>query len=77
MMSSSEWDAVVKCSATGRPGELFRMLRSEVLTEAFPQTPSSFTNVQAAEATTNDGVHHILRLTSEAVPDGIDALGAL
>ena len=26
MMSSSEWNAELKCSATGRPGELFRLL---------------------------------------------------
>ena len=50
---------------------------TEVLTEAFPQPPPSLTNVQAAAATTYDGVHHILRLTSEAVTDGIGALKAL
>ena len=27
MMSLSEWEAELKCSATGKPGELFRMLR--------------------------------------------------
>ena len=25
MMSLSEWEAELKCSATGKPGELFRM----------------------------------------------------
>ena len=27
MMSLSEWEAELKCSATGKPGELFRTLR--------------------------------------------------
>ena len=50
---------------------------TKVHTEAFPQLPPSLTNVQAAAGTTDDGVHHILRLTSEVVTDGIGALGAL
>ena len=75
MMSSSEWEAELKCSATGKPGELFRA--TQVFTEAFPQSPPSLTNVQAAAATTYDGVDHILGLASEAVTDGIKALGTL
>ena len=27
MMSLGEWEAELKCSATGKPGELFRTLR--------------------------------------------------
>ena len=49
----------------------------QVFTEAFPQSPLSLTNVQAAAATTYDGVDHILGLASEAVTDGIKALGTL
>ena len=50
MMSLSEWEAELKCSATRKPG---------------------------AAATTYDGVYHILGLASEAVTDGIKALGTL
>ena len=51
---------------------------TQVLTEAFPQPPSSLTNdVQATTATTYDGVDYILGLASEAVTDGIKALGTL
>ena len=48
---------------------------TQVFTEAFPQSPPSLTNVQAA--TTYDGVDHILGLASEAVTDDIKALGTL
>ena len=44
---------------------------TQVFTEAFPQSPPSLTNVQAAAATTYDGVDHILGLASETVTDGI------
>ena len=47
---------------------------TQVFTEAFSQLPPSLTNVQAAAAT-YDGVDHILGLASEAVTDGIKALG--
>ena len=50
---------------------------TQVLTETFPQPPPSFTNVQAVAATTYDGVDHILGLASEAVTDGMKALGTL
>ena len=53
---------------------------TQVFTEAvprFPQPPPSLTNVQAAAATTYDGVDYILGLVSEAVTDGIKALGTL
>ena len=50
---------------------------TQVFTEAFPQSPPSLTDVQAAAATTYDGVDHILGLASEAVTDGIKALGTL
>ena len=50
---------------------------TQVFTEAFLQSPPSLTNVQAATATTYDGVDHILGLASEAVTDGIKALGTL
>ena len=50
---------------------------TQVFTEAFSQSPPSLTNVQAAAATTYDGVDHILGLASEAVTDGIKALGTL
>ena len=50
---------------------------TQVFTDAFPQAPPSLTNVQAAAATTYDGLDHILRLASEAVTDGIKALGTL
>ena len=50
---------------------------TQVFTEAFPQSPPSLTNVQAATATIYDGVNHILGLASEAVRDGIKALGTL
>ena len=48
---------------------------TQVFTEAFPQSPPSLTNVQAAAATTYGGADHILGLASEAVTDGIKALG--
>ena len=48
-----------------------------MITETFPQPPPSLTNVQAAAATTYDGLDHILGLASEAVTDGIKALGTL
>ena len=35
---------------------------TQVVTEAFPQSPLSLTNVQAAATTTYDGVDHILGL---------------
>ena len=38
----------------------------QVFTEAIPQLHPSLTNVQAAGATTYDGVDHILGLASEA-----------
>ena len=44
---------------------------TQVFTETFPQSPPSFTNVQAAAATTYDGVDHILGLASEAVTDQV------
>ena len=47
---------------------------TQVFTETFPQPPPSLTNVQAAAATTYDGVDHILGLASQAVTDGIKAL---
>ena len=47
---------------------------TQVFTEAFLEPPPSLTNVQAAAATTYDGVDHILRLASEAVTDGKKAL---
>ena len=50
---------------------------TQVFTEAFLQSPPSLTNVQAAAATTYDGVDHILGLASEVVTDGIKALGTL
>ena len=50
---------------------------AQVFTEAFLQPPPSLTNVQATAATTYDGLDHILELASEAVPDGISALGTL
>ena len=50
---------------------------TQVFTEAFPQPPPSLTNVQAAAATTDDGVDYILGLASEAVTDGIKALRTL
>ena len=46
---------------------------AQVFTEAFPQSPPNLTNVQAAAATTYDGVDHILGLASESVTDGIKA----
>ena len=49
----------------------------QMFTETFQQPPPSLTNVQAAAATTYDGVDHILGLASEAVTDGIKALGTL
>ena len=49
----------------------------QVFTEAFLQPPPSFTNVQAAAASPYDGVDHILGLASDAVTDGIKALGTL
>ena len=48
---------------------------TQVFTEAFPQPPPSLSNVQATVATTYDGVDHILGLASDAVRDGIKALG--
>ena len=48
-----------------------------VFTETFQQPPPSLTNVQAATATTYDGVDHILGLKGEAVRDGVKALGTL
>ena len=72
MMSLSEWEAELKCSATGKPGELFRTLRRCSLKRSRSRLP-----VQAAAATTYDGVDHILGLASEAVTDGIKALGTL
>ena len=39
---------------------------TQVFTETFPQPPPSLSNVQAAAATTYDGVDHILGLASEA-----------
>ena len=77
MMSSSEWDAELKCLAMGKPGELFQMVCRCMLTEAFLQPPPSLTNVQAAAAMTYDGVDHILGLASEVVTDGINVLGTL
>ena len=77
MMSLSEWEAELKCSATEKPGKLFRTLRMQVFTEAFPQPPPSLTNVQATAATRYDGIDHILGLATEAVMDGIKALGTL
>ena len=50
---------------------------TQVFTEAFPQPPPSLTNVQAAAATTYDGVDYILGLASEAVTDGMKALRTL
>ena len=50
---------------------------TQVLTEAFPQSPPSLTNVQETAATTYDGVDHILVLASEAVTEGIKALWTL
>ena len=49
MMSLSEWEAELKCSATGKPGELFRMLRYGVCQLAtmgfFPLMKGSARNV--------------------------------
>ena len=50
---------------------------TQVFTEAFPQPPTSLTNVLATAVMTYDGVDHILGLASEAVMDGIKALGSL
>ena len=50
---------------------------TQVFTEAFPQPPPSLTNVQAAEATTYDGVDNIFGLATEAVTDGVKVLGTL
>ena len=50
---------------------------TQVFTEAFPQPPPSLTNVQGTAATTYDGVDHIFGLASEAVTNGIKALGTL
>ena len=50
---------------------------TQVFTEAFPQPPPTLTNVQAAAATTYDGVDHILRLASKAVTHGKKAFGTL
>ena len=50
---------------------------TQVFTEAFLQPPPSLTNVQAAAATTYDGIDHILGLASEAVTDGIKLLRTL
>ena len=50
---------------------------TQVFTEAFPQPPPSLTNVQATAATTYDRIDHILGLATEAVMDGIKALGTL
>ena len=80
MMLLSEWEAELKCSATGKPGELFRTLRRRSLKRSrsrLPVSPFLVTNVQAVAATTYDGVDHILGLASEAVTDGIKALGTL
>ena len=44
---------------------------------ASPSSVLKFPNVQAAAATTYDGVDHILGLASEAVTDGIKALRTL
>ena len=49
---------------------------TQVFTETFPQPLPSLINVQAAEATIYDGVDHIFGLATEAVTDGIKALGA-
>ena len=50
---------------------------TQVFNEAFPQPPPSLTNVQATAATTDDKIHHILGLASEAITDGMKALGTL
>jgi len=50
---------------------------TQVFTETLPQPPPSLTNVQGTAATTYDGVYHILGLASEAVTNGIEALGTL
>ena len=77
MMSLSEWEAELKCSATGKPRIVSNA--TQVFTEAFPQPPPSLTNVQAAAATTHmhDRVDHILELASKAVTDAIKAFGTL
>ena len=42
MMSLSEWEAELKCSATGKPGELFRMLRRCSLKRSRCRLPERF-----------------------------------
>jgi len=50
---------------------------TQVFTEAFPQPPPTNVQGQGTAATTYDGVDHILGLVSEAVTNGIKALGTL
>jgi len=44
---------------------------TQVFTEAFPQAPSGLTDVHASATVASDAVRHILRLTGEAILDGV------